>query len=119
MMDTQAKALEMLRKDVGVRADPSYYADAVAPFGFWDSFVIGGGAWSPTSTDPNIKLIKYDSGNLPAIAGGFNGTQIGALNDYPVYNNCIFQNATLRYPLSLYSSPTGGPTGDDQTTYPT
>ncbi|MEO8610055.1 MAG: pilus assembly protein TadG-related protein [Chloroflexota bacterium] len=123
MMDSQIKALEMLHKDVGVRADPSYYADTDSN-GFWDSFVLGGAAWSPTNTDPNIKLIKYGSGNVAPITQGFNGTPIGILNDYPVYNNCIYQNATLRYPLSLYSSPTLGtaPTyadGNSQLTYAT
>ena len=107
MMDSQETALDMLHRDVGVRADPSYYADTNDD-GNWDRFVLGGGAWSPTNTDPNIKLVTYDSGNIDEVKNGFNGTQIGALNDYPVYNNCIYQNAVLRYPLSLYSSPSNG-----------
>jgi Flp pilus assembly protein TadG len=101
MMSSQSKAVETLKKVVGVRSEPSYYADTDSN-GSWNSFVLGGGVWTPTSTDPNVKLVKYGAnGTSPS----YNETVLGALNDYPVKDNCIFQNATLAYPRSIYSSP--------------
>lgn len=99
MMESQTKAVEMLQKVVGVRADPSYYADTNNN-GFWDSYVTGGATWTPTSDPTKVKLIKY-TGTNPS----YNDTVLGGLNDYPVKDNCIFQNATLYYPRSVYSSP--------------
>lgn len=100
MMESQAKAVEMLQKTVGVRAEPSYYGDTNNN-GFWDTFVLGGAAYSPTGPiDPNIDLVKY-SGTIPS----FNQTVLGGLNDYPVKDNCFYQNATLSWPRSIYSSP--------------
>jgi hypothetical protein len=99
MIESQVNATDALRKSVGVRADPTYYADTDSD-GDWDHFVLGGAAWSPSSADPNARLVKY-IGTNPS----FNGTALGGLNDYPVKDNCIFQNATQGYPRSLYSSP--------------
>jgi hypothetical protein len=99
MMESQAKAVEMLQKVVGVRADPTYYADTDND-GFWNSYVTGGSTWTPTADPTKAQLVEY-TGTNPS----YNQTPLGGLNDYPVKDNCIFQNASLPYPSSLYSSP--------------
>lgn len=99
MMDAQITAKTALERIVGVRSEPSFYADTNQD-GYWDNFVIGGGTYSATTPDPNANVVKYDGTPI-----SFNGTTLGTLRDYPVKDNCFFQNATLAWPFSLYSSP--------------
>jgi hypothetical protein len=94
MITSQSYATDTLNKNVGVRAEPSYYADTDND-GYWDHYVVGGGAYGGTT--PNVDTLLTDD---------FKTLPLGTLNDYPVKDNCIFQNATLGWPFSVYSSPT-------------
>lgn len=114
MLTNQNEAITALRQSVGVRAEPSYYADTLNPAGVsdgaWDGFVTGGAPYNPsdpaTSGKPRKYGESYDFASRTYVTGnGFNNTLLGTKPDYPVYNNCVLQNAALQFPLSLYSSP--------------
>ncbi len=122
MITSQDNAVEALRSIVGVRAEPNFYADTNND-GLWDSFVKGGTAYSGTSGGgtPITYEQTFDfatntwkgKATAPTDAG-FNNTTLGKLADYPVRYNCIFNNATLQYPFSIYSSQASQ---TDNTTY--
>ncbi len=130
MITTQDNAVTALRHIVGVRAEPYYYADTgTSPTnkttdGLWDSMVTGATAYTGAATGgiPINYYQRYDFSksawvdNTTATDGlaGYNNTKLGALNDYPVRYNCYWENATLEYPKSLYSSQA---TAADITTY--
>ncbi len=122
MITSQADAITALRHIVGVRAEPYYYADTkdlagiAKTDGLWDAYVTGASAY--TGLIGNGVPIRYDSrydfatskwvsdvtAPAPDKLAGYNNTALGALNDYPVRYNCYWQNATLEYPFSLFSS---------------
>lgn len=118
MMTSQAVARDTLLHTVGVRSEPNFYADFQGD-GYWDAFVIGGTEWNPlapTALDSGYPVsYRYGNGlgstNLDyrtgasTGTGGYNGTSLGTLNDYPVKENCVFHNAALAYPFSVWSSP--------------
>ncbi len=130
MITAQDNAVTALRHIVGVRAEPYYYADTgTSPTdkttdGLWDSLVTGASAYTGVAGGgvPINYTGRYDFSksawvdNTTATDGlaGFNNTKLGALNDYPVRYNCYWENATLEYPKSLYSSQA---TAADITTY--
>jgi hypothetical protein len=87
MITSQRNALDALRNIVGVRAEPSFYADTDGN-GLWDAFRLGNG-----------QAVGYSGPN------GLNNTRLGALTDYPVKDNCYFLNAALPYPWSVFASP--------------
>lgn len=115
MMTDQGQALTALRNLVGVRAEPSYYADTDCN-GRWDSYVTGGSSFqtdciNPVSTTGGIPIDYSRTFNRATNSwgapgtGGFDYTSSGNLADYPVKDNCFLQNIALPFPLSLYSSP--------------
>ncbi len=119
MMTSQSDALLALSNEIGVRAETSFYADTVingtntvGTDGLWDSYVIGGAPYNPSDPSKSGTPIRYEQTmtNLaagtwsPSGTGGYNNTTVGQLNDYPVNNNCHFQNAGLQAPFSIYSS---------------
>lgn len=108
MMTAQSNAVDALQQIVGVRAEPNFYADTNGD-GLWDSFVVGGAPYGAGG-----RAVNYDT------PGGFNTTPLGTLNEYPVKDNCLFQNASLPYPHSLYSaSPNANPAFNFWPRYPT
>lgn len=114
MITSQDNAVAALRRIVGVRAELSYYADTTND-GVWDAYVKGGAAYNPADPANSGIPISYDqtynfttkvwqtSATNPTDAG-FNNTTLGTLNDYPVANSCVFANAVLPFPNSLYSA---------------
>jgi len=112
MITSQVNAVNALRRIVGVRAEPYYYADTDKPTdGEWNSMVTGASAYGAGGI-PITYAQRYDFAqgkwvdNTTATDGlaGYNNTKLGALNDYPVRYNCYWQNATVTFPFSLYSS---------------
>lgn len=75
MIDEEQLAIRTLQESIGVRAEPSFYEPIDLP---GDR---GGVPW----TGPSSLLSD--------------------MHDYPVYNNCPFQNAALEWPYSPVSSP--------------
>ena len=120
MITSQPNAVSALRRLVGIRAEPDFYADTDAD-GKWDSFVTGGAAYvggtGPerlTGGNPidygrrfDVKTQTWHTGSVANDLAGYNNTQLGFLTDYPVAYNCFLQNATLSYPFSLYSAEPG------------
>jgi hypothetical protein len=114
MMESQASAIDALMRVVGVRAEPNFYADTTAD-GLWDSFVIGNEPFDPAgSASTVVQFAQYpalmqtqwdDNSNNWISAAGFDRRPLGTLNHYPVKDQCFFQNATLPFPLGLFSSP--------------
>jgi Flp pilus assembly protein TadG len=113
MITNQNEAIAALRRSVGVRAEPSYYADTLNPAGVsdgaWDGFVTNGAPYNPSDPvrggKPQTYSQSYDFASRTYVNGnGFNNTLLGTKPDYPVYNNCVLQNAALQFPLSIYSS---------------
>ena len=115
MITAQNNAVAALRRIVGVRAEPYYYADTDTPTdGEWNSMVTGASAYTGAAGGgvPITYAQRYDFAkkawvdNTTATDGlaGYNNTKLGALNDYPVRYNCYWENATMTYPFSLYSS---------------
>ncbi len=114
MITSQENAVAALRRIVGVRAELSYYADTTND-GVWDAYVKGGAAYNPADPVNSGIPISYDqtynfttnswqtAATNPTDAG-FNNTTLGTLNDYPVANSCVFANAVLQFPKSLYSA---------------
>jgi hypothetical protein len=99
MIDNQSVAVDLIRKGVGVRADPNFYADQNND-GVWDTFVVNGEYGAPP---PAYQLVPgVDFGSYDQV---YNTRPLGALNNYPVANNCPYQNATLPFPRTLTSSP--------------
>lgn len=122
MITSESNAIDALRKSVGVRAENSFYVDTDNN-GLWDSFVIGGGQYNPSLPAQSGIPYRYNQHMTnvatqtwtPAGTGGFDNTTLSQLNDYPVKDNCRFQNATLAWPVSIYSSP---PPGSEDGTHP-
>jgi hypothetical protein len=109
MITNREQAITALRRIVGVRAEPNFYAD-MNNDGLWDAYVVGGAPYDPTSArSGRVFSYDYQQEYNPAtnswVSGGFNNTRLGLLNDYPVQNNCYFLNATRVWPYSLFSSP--------------
>ncbi|MEZ4667326.1 MAG: pilus assembly protein TadG-related protein [Anaerolineae bacterium] len=115
MMTNQDQAERALRQIIGVRAEPSYYADTNCN-GLWDAYVTGGTSFTtdcvnPVSTTGGIPIDYVRTFNRATNSwgangtGGFDYTNSGNLTDYPVKDSCFLQNAALPYPWSLYSSP--------------
>ncbi len=122
MITSQANAVSALRSLVGVRAEPNYYADTDNN-GTWDSFVNGGTAYTgaagggvPINYEQTFNFATGTWQNNATAPGkaGFNNTTLGALGNYPVRYDCIYNNAALQYPYSLYSSQASQA---DNTTY--
>lgn len=120
MITSQASAVEALRKIVGVRAEPNFYADvwnngteSGSPDGLWDHLVYGGAPYDPASLGNGAKLVEidnYSNGYDPVArtvvsTGGFDNTPVGELTDYPVKDNCYFGNAIIPFPYSRFSAP--------------
>ncbi|MEP6985988.1 MAG: hypothetical protein ABI970_10335, partial [Chloroflexota bacterium] len=115
MITSQENAVTALRHIVGVRAEPTYYADTDNN-GIWNSFVTGGSAYNGTASGGkplsySLRLnmnttpqVWQDNTTAPQGIAGYNNTKLGLLNDYAVRYNCLFDNATLQYPFSIYSS---------------
>lgn len=122
MITSEENAVAALRRIVGVRAEPTYYADTNAD-GVWDSFVTGGSPFTGSSSGGLPRTYEgtwnfttrsfQDSAAVPNNAG-LNNTTLGKLNYYGVRYDCIYNNATLPYPFSLYSSQASQA---DNTTY--
>ncbi len=120
MITSEDNAVSALRSIVGVRAEPYYYADTNSPDndgktdGLWDSFVTGASSYTGTANngipirpDKRYDFSKgtwVDAATATDGLAGFNNTKLGYLNDYPVRYNCYWENATLPYPKSLFSS---------------
>ncbi len=110
MMISQANAREALLDLVGVRAEPNFYADTTGN-GKWDAFVTNAAPYNPDDPLRSGRPIRWNEssdGNIPPNGwptGGFNNQPVGQLHDYPAKDSCYFQNASLPYPRSLYSSP--------------
>ncbi|MEQ8672681.1 MAG: pilus assembly protein TadG-related protein [Aggregatilineales bacterium] len=98
MIEDRQTAMDTLNRMIGVRADPNFYD--------WDEF---NGGWNGfaqgTDTNGQSVPIVYDA---LGIDDGFGGNPF-SYNDYPVINNCPFQNAAMRYPWSRYATRTGDP----------
>ncbi len=112
MITSQANAVAALQSIVGVRAEPTYYADTDND-GKWNAFVTGGTPYTGTATGGspityvnrlNMTTNTWQDNTIAPDAAGYNNTRLGVLNDYPVRYNCQFDNATLQYPFSLFSS---------------
>ncbi|MCC6897011.1 MAG: hypothetical protein IT321_29600 [Anaerolineae bacterium] len=114
MITSEAYALAALRRIVGVRAEPTYYADT-GPIkdGVWDAFVKGGVPYDGTANggipvryNESYSFVSqswHTATNVPT-DNSLNQSPLGTLNYYGVRYDCIFNNATLSYPFSLYSS---------------
>ncbi|NJL56181.1 hypothetical protein HC928_14110 [bacterium] len=87
MIEDYGTARDTLDRVIGVRADPNFYV--------WD---YSSGQWSDyaqgVDTNGNSVPIYYDLDDPVA----------AAYNDYPVNNNCPYQNAALTWPFSLYAT---------------
>jgi hypothetical protein len=99
MIDNRADAVEVLRRFVGVRAEPSFYVFSPAPtgtgFGHYTGFANG------TFTDGQPNEIRYDLGP--------DAGNEAVLYNFPVKGNCDFTLASLVEDHSPYRSLTGGP----------
>ncbi len=127
MITSQENALGALRNSVGVRAEPSYYADLgtrqadgsldATTDGLWDALVVGGNPWRPDAADPTTSgtaidklnyTTEYGPPNFTAtVNAGFDRKPLWRVNDYPLKDNCFLNNALLGYDYSLWSSPPG------------
>jgi hypothetical protein len=96
MIESRGLAIETLNRHMGVRAEPSHYIWNDTVGGWADD--TGALQFSQGIDRSTGQPIPIDYFNLdPAIAGEY--------NDYPVYGNCKFQNAALRYPRGRYAVP--------------
>lgn len=100
MIEEEWIALETLNRMIGVRAEPNFYD--------WDE-VNGGWLGFSTGVDDAGDSILIDYYSL--------GPEALDYNDYPVKDNCPFQNATMNYPFSRYATR-GVSTGDIVTGVP-
>lgn len=95
MIETRNCAEQVLRRNIGVRAEPNFYR--------WRN---DGGGWvgfsNGINADGSSRPIDYytTDPNLDLNGDGFSNA---AANDYPVRGNCPFQNAALPGYFSLYS----------------
>lgn len=89
MIEEEGIALDTLNRMIGVRAEPNFYD--------WDE---AGGGWIAFSSG----LDTDDDGEMETIDYYSLDPQAVNLNDYPVRNNCHFQNATLTYPFTRYAT---------------
>jgi hypothetical protein len=94
----QKIAEDLVKHNVGVRAEPYFYAD-VNDDGYWDKTVIYGKYIPPAKVKPG------DQVGMPIDRSYLYGNIIGSLNTYPVANNCPLQNAAMDDPYSIYSMP--------------
>ncbi len=112
MITSEENAVAALRRIVGVRAEPTYYADTNND-GTWDAFVKNGAAYTGSSTGGtpvtytqtfNFNTNSWQDAVVAPTNAGLNNTTLGKLNYYGVRYDCIYNNATMSYPFSLYSS---------------
>lgn len=88
MIDNFGDAVNTLNQYVGVRSEPNFYN--------WDEI---NGGWTDFAAG-------FDQNTGDSLVIDFNATDLAAkeYNDYPVRDNCPFQNAALPFPYSRYAS---------------
>ena len=91
MLETFPDAVNVLNRDVGVRAEPNFY-DWAETGGGWISFAAGIDAVSNPATI-SVPIDYYDVNFIPA----------AEYNDYPAQGSCPFQNAALPWWASIHS----------------
>lgn len=91
MIETYGTAVDTLNRFIGVHAEPNFYAWNTERGG-WSSYARG------IDADGNSIPIRYD---LLAADPVF-GNPLN-YNDYPVKDNCPYQNAAMYHPFSRYA----------------
>lgn len=86
MIYSQDIAEQVMRERVGVRTEPSFYADSDSN-GRWDAFMENG---------VSRGWVHYNT-----------NTRVGAVVDHPVRNACPMDGAILAYPYGLYTNANG------------
>lgn len=110
MIETRADARDFLNWYVGVRAEPNFYQWNPDGGGwYWDE---DGDGFPETQFASGVEDgrsigVEYDT-VLPTEPGG---------NLYPVASSCLYQNATLEYPYTLYATRNAAAAGLPTGTY--